>query len=277
MSIEGWRYYNHAAIPSCAPHETPNITSIEDGTIWKAFDKSPLLARWTTDFDCNEETGWWYVIKDTPFDITKISSKRRNLVRRGLSRFKIVQIDPNDYIDGLFEVYTEAVKTYPKTQQNFIARESFDSTVAAWSKYIVYGAFSLDDDKLAAFALITKHQSYYDFTSMKSNPIYEKQQVNAALICGMLYDIEDDLSKGIYICDGAKNINHETNFQEYLIKYFGFRKAYCRLNLFYNPKIKWIVKFAYPFRNFLKLFDKIKIVHNLLSVLQMEEIVRMQK
>ena len=50
MDIQGWKYYNHAAIPTTPPHIEPDLTPIKDGTIWK-IDGSPLLARWTTDFD----------------------------------------------------------------------------------------------------------------------------------------------------------------------------------------------------------------------------------
>lgn len=35
MQIKGWQYYNHAAIPTSAPHEIPDISSIENGSIWK--------------------------------------------------------------------------------------------------------------------------------------------------------------------------------------------------------------------------------------------------
>ena len=35
MNIDGWRYYNHAAIPTCAPHEEPELTPIKNGSIWK--------------------------------------------------------------------------------------------------------------------------------------------------------------------------------------------------------------------------------------------------
>ncbi len=35
MTIDGWKYYNHAAIPTCAPHEMPNLKPVEDGSIWK--------------------------------------------------------------------------------------------------------------------------------------------------------------------------------------------------------------------------------------------------
>lgn len=36
MQIDGWKYYNHAAIPTTAPHEIPNISPITDGSIWKS-------------------------------------------------------------------------------------------------------------------------------------------------------------------------------------------------------------------------------------------------
>ena len=71
----GWRYYNHAVIPSSPPNAPLNLTPLEDGSIWK-IGKTPLLARWTTNFDCGYETNWWYVIKDTPFDINVLKAKR---------------------------------------------------------------------------------------------------------------------------------------------------------------------------------------------------------
>lgn len=35
MEIDGWKYYNHAAIPTTAPHEKPNMEPIDNGYIWK--------------------------------------------------------------------------------------------------------------------------------------------------------------------------------------------------------------------------------------------------
>ena len=34
----GWKYYNHAAIPTCAPHEVPDLAPVMDGIIWKDCD-----------------------------------------------------------------------------------------------------------------------------------------------------------------------------------------------------------------------------------------------
>lgn len=76
MQIGGWQYYNHAAVPTTAPHEIPDVSSITDGNIWKMGGGTPLLARWTTDFDCGYETNWWYVIKDIPFNISELKAKK---------------------------------------------------------------------------------------------------------------------------------------------------------------------------------------------------------
>ena len=35
MSIEEWKYYNHAVIPSVAPHREPDLACIKDKSIWK--------------------------------------------------------------------------------------------------------------------------------------------------------------------------------------------------------------------------------------------------
>lgn len=35
MQIDGWKYYNHAVVPTTAPHEEPNMLPIKNGNIWK--------------------------------------------------------------------------------------------------------------------------------------------------------------------------------------------------------------------------------------------------
>ena len=137
--MKNWKYYNHAAIPVTA-----------------------LLARWTTEFDCGYETNWWYVVKDNPFDINALKSKRRYEINKGIKNFNVKEIEPMNYAD----------------------------------------------------------------------------------------------------------------FQDYLEKYFGFRKAYCKLHIVYNPKAKWIIMLMFPIRRFLMKLDGIGKVHQINSVLRMEEIVR---
>ncbi len=74
--------------------------------------------------------------------------------------------------------------------------------------------------------------------------------------------------------DGERSIYHQTNFQSYLEKYFGFRKAYCRLHLKFNPRINLFIQIIYPFRSVFKLLDNIGIFHKLNAIFKMLEIAK---
>lgn len=106
---------------------------------------------------------------------------------------------------------------------------------------------------------------------MRACPESEKKGINAAMVAAIVEDYNDRLGKNFYINDGARSISHETNFQDYLEKCFGFRKAYCKLHIAYNPRIKWAVKVLLPFRKILCKFDEIGFIHQIDSVLKMEE------
>ena len=34
MSVQGWKYYNHAMIPDGRPDQEPDLTPVENGEIW---------------------------------------------------------------------------------------------------------------------------------------------------------------------------------------------------------------------------------------------------
>jgi len=35
MKVKGWKYYNHAAVPTTSPHEKVDTSAIENGQVWK--------------------------------------------------------------------------------------------------------------------------------------------------------------------------------------------------------------------------------------------------
>lgn len=272
-----WKYYNHALIPTCAPHLSPDTTSLENGSLWKELrtqNKKPLLARWTTDFDCGEETNWWYVVKDRPFDISELKAKRRYDINKGIKNFEVRQINPVEFSEQLYEVQVAAFLAYPAKYRPTVVKEYFIDQLSAWTNVKVYGAFFRENGKLCGYAAVRCTAEYLNFTVQKTMPQYERYGINAALVHKLLEDQSVFLSNGGYICDGARSINHESAFQDYLEKYFGFRKAYCKLHVSYNPKIKPLIKLLYPFREILIKLDSTKLVHQINGVLKMEEIVR---
>lgn len=275
MIVQGWHYYNHAAIPNCAPHEEVDLTAINDGSIWK-MDGGPLFARWTEDFDCKEETNWWYTIQDKPFDLMSVNSRYRNRINKGLKNFQCRRINPAEFAEDMADITLLDWQTYPAQYRPTKTRDELVEAYKNWS-LITHGAFDIEDGKLCAFHGIQDCGAYYMMVSGKSIPEKQKGQLNAALIYSYITDIGRFYKDGKYLSNGQRNLNHDTNFNDDLCKYYGFRKAFCKLRVKYNPRIEWIVKASFPFRRVLLKFDKYTMVHNLNVILKMEEIVRNQQ
>lgn len=236
---------------------------------------TPLLARWTTDFDCGYETEWWYCIKDTPLDILKLNSKRRYEINKGKKNFNIRMIDPVEYVEDIIRIQQLAWANYPvayRPRSNPRVRKSIDK----WRGYCVFGAFSIESNELSGYALIREHESWANFTVLKVVPKCERLAINAAIVAAILEYYNDRFGNGFYVSDGERNIVHITAFQDYLAKYFGFRKAYCKLNLLYRKPVGLCVKVLMPFRKLIGKFDANPLFSNISSVLLMESIIQSQ-
>lgn len=275
MKIEGWKYYNHAAFPDMPPYEEPNLAVIESGEIWK-LDGSPLMARWVSDFDKLESGDWWYVITDTPFDISTLKAKRRYEINKGIKNFEVKKIDPTEYKETIYNIQVAAFAAYPEKYRPTVEKESFIASIDEWNDtFIALGAFFRETNELKGYVLLyPEREKYVDFRVLKADPEFEKAGINAALCEGVLSHLDEFLKNGGILCDGARAVSHETHFQDYLEKNFGFRKAYCKLCVAYSPKMKPIVKMLYPFRKLLLKLDGIGKIHSINGVLKMESIVR---
>lgn len=285
MEIKGWKYYNHAAVPTCAPHEMPDLTPIKDGTIWKIGGGQhgrALLARWTEDWDCGYDTGWWYIILDKPFDISKLNSNRRYKITKGARFFEVKTINANEYQMELENVTKLAYSAYPVKYRPQVDRGEFERTVGRWQESIdqgtakLYAAFFRETGEMCGYICSIEHNGFRSSSFVKSIPAFEKYQVNAAMLYKYVIDSEDYIKAGGYLENGSRTINHETAFNDYLEKYFGYRKAYCELKVKYRPGIGIIVTILYFFRDLLKKIDGIPIIHLINSVIKMEEIVKRQ-
>lgn len=269
MKIDGWKYYQYAAIPTSPPHELPNLEPIEDKTIWK-LDGKPLLARWTTDWDCEHETKWWYVIKDTPFDISTLKAKRRYEINKGNKNFTVRKINSADYKNELYEVTVAAYSGWPEKYRPSVEKGSFFRQVEDWS--VVFGGFHVETQELCGYALLRDYGSYVDFAVLRTEPEMEKLAINAAMVAGILKHYADRFDGSFYVCDGSRAIRHETAFQDYLEKYFEFKKVFCKLNLKYKAGFGAIVKILYPFRG--RINAESKLGSKISGLLLLEEINR---
>lgn len=257
-----WKYYNKALLPDCAPHVAANVQELNNKQLWK--DTGALFARWTSNFDCGHETNWWYCIKDTPFSLQDVNAKRRYEINKGLKNFEVKVVDPVDYLDEMYDLSCKVWEKYCFKVN--ITVESFKAWFKNTKDTTVFAAFSKATHQLCAYAYVKEFESFLDYRVHRASPEYEKDAVNAAVVYGVLMHYKNELASGMYLCDGERNILHETAFQNYLEKYFCFRKAYCDLNIKYRFGFVWIVKALYPFRS---IIDKIPTLKKVSAVLRM--------
>lgn len=279
--LKEWKYYNHALMSAKLPHEVPNLEIFKKKNFWKNEGGGYcILARYTTEFDCANKTNWWYCIKDTPFDISVLKSKRRYEINKGRKNFEVKKFEPLEIEEEFYKVEIQAYSAYPLKYRPVITKEDIHNDLLIYKSkphHIFYGAFDKETGKLEGYTIIGLTENILTLGKQKCNPKCESKGINAVLINSILEEYNSQISKKFYICDGERPILHETNFQEYLIKYFSFRKAYCKLNVIYNPQIKNIINILYFFRKILLRFDNFQLIHNINGILKMEEIVRMDK
>lgn len=276
----GWEYYNHALVPTTPPHADPDTSWMKERRKWKELAGTagyPLFARWTTDFDCQEETQWWCLIKDTPFDIMSLKSNRRSIITRGLKRVDVKAIVPADYAGQMANVLIKAWKSYDTDYKEGDDRRKLTEEFLALredrlgnSEYL--GAFLKDTDTLIGYSIYNIFEDWIEYSVVKTDPEYLNTQVNAALA---YYGLERYMRPGIrYIHGGWRTMIHDSNYQDYLLKNFGYRKAYCHLHIKYRGWMGLAVAVLYPFRHVLKKFSWNKRIYPVWCTLRQEEIRR---
>ena len=110
------------------------------------------------------------------------------------------------------------------------------------------GAFLKETGDLVGYGIYEVHEDWVLQSVIKTDPDYLKCNTNAALVAFALERYFGDGFSIKYLTNGTKNVLHETNYHEYLMKYFGFRKAYCRLHIKYRGWVGAVVAVLYPFR-----------------------------
>ena len=273
--IRGWKYYNHAAIPTTAPHEMPDLVPVQDGSIWSIGGHKPLLVRYTTDWDCGYDTGWWYLVREAPFDIIALSSNSRKHIKEAYRKSRVEKIDPQQHVDELYECYHQAFLKY-KQADNEMSYDSFKNYCekSAPCGIEFWADFTLDSGKLVGFLTVASHADWAEICISKFHPAYLKLRVSDALYASALDFYLNKLGKK-YVSSGSRSINHVTNTQEYKEQHFGYKKCYCRLHILYRPRFKLIFRTMYIFRGIIAVLGRrCALLHRVSAILKMDEIAR---
>jgi hypothetical protein len=281
-----WKIYNKAFLIDAPPHITIQ-KKLKFNEIKQYYKKSgrtkshALFSIYPQYYDCPFETAYWYIVKDNALDLNLLASKERYEIRKGTKRFEVKKINPSKYIKEIYEISKIAFSTYGMGYRPDITEEKTNKQIRNYIEdgIVTYGAFlkSGIDDSLCAglcgFLHVKSKDGVITLIQQKALPEYEKHGLNAALIYCLLMEHKDLIEKGkLYICDGGRAIRHKTGFQDYLEKYFKFRKAYSVLCFVAPWYIKVVLLITKPFKALLS--DDIPILYNLKMVHEYQSIAK---
>ena len=277
----GWQCYQHCYIRT--NYETPLDKYLSFFQIEKEYcsergiekpDQKAYFAQYIYAFDVSQPTEWYFTIKDDVYDLSKLPSKKRYEITKAHKFCSAEEINPLDYIEELFDCYKESFSAYPKKYRpKDIKFDDFIEHIQCLHKVDTnefYATRYIETGKLVGFLIINHKGKFIGLTQLKTNPKYEKYNSNASLMDFVLTKYNEQLKQGICIfTNGSRSIKHETNFNAYLEKYFGFRKAYAKLRVVYRFPFGIIVKLLKPFKKFF-VHTENSFLYNLYCVLKME-------
>ena len=247
--MQNFRYYKGVLL-QLVPH-IPIDESKVKGLIRKY---NAHLFRWTTNFDCSHETEFWHVICDKFTDLKDYNRNIRSQIKRGLKNCDVRIIDSQTLRKEGYEIYSKAFKRYitkekMKSKTKFL--KELDLFFRSYS-YDIWGVFYKDE--LIGYSQNIIVDDYCDYNIIKIAPEFLNLYSSYALFYTMnKYYLNTKNFK--YVNDGSRTLNHTTKIQEFLIKKFKFRKAYCNLEITYSNNIFLVISLLYPIRTLLLYLD----------------------
>lgn len=271
---DNWNKYQGALINKLPPHMQSYVSPklIRD----MIESEKAYFARWTSDFDCTEKTQWWYCIKDEPISLESLTSKQRYRVKKGLSKTTIKLLTKDqvkDYVSDMYDVSVDCFKDYPiQYRPSLNKAEYVDEILKKREDQHIWICIDNETDKVCGWCECILNKDTVSLVSVKIMPRFLNNEVNAALGYCICQHYINEL-KLRYVTDGQRNIKHQTNYQDFLVKVLGFRYAYCKLNIIYHPLLKFIVDLLYPFRYIISKMTSIHpFIYNIFCILKQEEI-----
>ena len=229
--------------------------------------KRGWMIRNTYDFDTKEETSFWFVIKDSFEDISQLPETARRYIKKALNNYEIKKISLKEFSEIAFPIITSAQKSY-KVKSHVINKVEFDDMIKRYeeeSDKEFWVVERKDNKEAVAISVnrIKEDSCEYDDFRCKPEALKDKTYPYYGLFYTMnQYYLEEKKLK--YVNDGSRTITDHSNIQEFLIHNFRFRKAYCKLKIYYKWWLSVVIKVLFPFRNLIPC-------RNIRSILRLEE------
>ena len=258
-----WRLYKSTWI-FLEESEEKRLSAEEANALLK---KRGLMIRNTYDFDTKEETSFWFIVKDYLEDISELPFSARRNIRRALRFYNIKKIDLNEFSEKALPIINSAQKSY-KVKSKVTSKKEFEAEVEQYkednNKEFWIVERKIDNEAVAiAVNTIKKDSCEYDTMRCKSEALHDRSYPYYGLIYEMnRHYLGEKMLK--YVNDGSRTVTEHSLIQDFLIHNFKFRKAYCKLKIYYKWWLNVVIKVLFPFKNIIP-------IRNIRGILKMEE------
>ena len=244
-----------------APHEEPKLQEQE----WKALLKQGgLMVRNTYNFDCQEETCFWNLIKDQFGGLEELSSNTKNRVNKALERFDFRLIDISLIQDSGYPILKATFDDYVTVDRPMNPQVFEDYLRHCQSKdYEYWGVFDRSTNGFIGFCANRLWKEAAEYGIIGIQPEYKHN--GTFPYYGLFYRMNQyylQEKSFRYVTDGSRSITEHSNIQPFLEDKFHFRKAYCHLAIYYKWWMKIAVNLLYPFRKIITL-PRVKAILNM--------------
>lgn len=239
-----------------------NVQPISRSSIKEFLRRGGWAVRNTYDFDCQEVTGFWYIIKDHFGGIEELSKSTRNCVRRALNTLIIKKVEAATLqTDEAYDVYLKSFQHYKVKTATYLSKSAFFELFSA-QNYHFWAIFVKETQQLVGFSINEYVGDFCYYRTIKVAPEFLKFYYP---FYGLFFEMNRYYLQELgvqFVCDGARSITNHSNIQPFLEEKFKFRKAYCRLQISYKWYISLIIRVLYPFRKIIPI-PQIKAVLNM--------------
>jgi hypothetical protein len=221
-----WARYRSALMPA---DPTLPFVQVEPDKVRHLLRRiSAPFARWSTD-PSSEPTEWWHTVC-SQYSHAELSSNTRSKVNRGLKRNVVRPVTPVWLAANGYSCYAESFRRYGGAKPAPAGIWRSDLEAQRDAPVEVWGVF--DDGQLGGYAWVVVDERRAALSSVKLDPRILPGYGSYALLSVLLEELV--AVRGVSIQNGARAIAHETEMQDFLLK-FGFERKYGRLEVVYSP------------------------------------------
>ena len=235
-----------------APHEEQKLEKKEWHSLLK---QGGLMVRNTYNFDCQQETAFWSIIKDKYGGLEELTSKTRNRIFKAFDNLEFKLIDISIVKEFGYPILKATYEDYAVSDRE-MNKEIFDSYLQVYNykKHECWGIYDKVDGQLIGFQVNWLWDDACQYDLIGILPKYKRNQTFPYY--GLFYSMNQYYlqEKGLkYVTDGSRSVSEHSNIQPFMIEKFNFRKAYCKLEVHYRWWMKTAVNLLYPFRNIITI------------------------